>query len=167
MGRRKTNNLKVICLRLNTAGGVTEYIFGTIVSQKGADFKLKNIIRAICALTPIEHLIQTPTGPQKKIVSEPRFEFHVDNYFTDYESNVLGSTISYWREISSSEDLYETYLNAIDSHRQAQAQLEAQKILKKKQAEIASEKLNREQRRKVAKGSKKKAPRKRAKVVRH
>lgn len=170
MGRRKSSDLRVVCLRLSSSGGaVAEYIFGTVVSQKGNDFKLKNIIKALWHLVPEKQFQNTPQGIKESVANKPRYEFNVDEYFTDYEAEFLGSSITYWREVKSSENLYESYLNNVDAHRQAQAQIEAQRILKEKQAEIQADKMNREQRRKVAKktGSKKKAPRRKLKALRH
>lgn len=86
-------------------------------------------------------------------------EYHVDDFFTDFEST-MASGYSMFRVVEDDEEWYDRYLEIIDKHREAQAQREAQRILREKQEKLAKEKaerdLNRKERRAASKGKNKK-----------
>lgn len=141
----KKEELKVQLVRLNSSvpGGV-EYIIGTIVPQKGDKLFLTNMLRAICWLVPQKTYRQGQDGGvQEVVVNVKRWEFHVDDYFTEQVAEITPSAISYQRELKSDEILYENYLTQIDAYKISLAENEA----KKKIAELKAKGGNRAARR--------------------
>jgi hypothetical protein len=156
--KKSEKDPKVVCLRVNTTsyGVDAEYLIAK-VEKKANSYILKDMLRALLILKAEEIYPKNSQGQTvKQIVNQDTWDFRIDNYFTDHEAELTRSNTIYSREVAPDENLYESYMNAIDSHRQVQAQIEAQKLLAKKQAEIASAKQNRVQRRKKVKGSKQK-----------